>query len=50
MPKYVTIEVPEDIEEREDYIEVLTERMSQAITEVSRQIEAKRKRPTLFHV
>lgn len=49
--QFVTIELPEDILERDDYIEVLTVRFSEALTDLAHQVEDIRRKPkTVLHL
>lgn len=48
--QYVTIELPPDILEREDFIEACTNRFAEALTDLVHQIEARRKKPSIIHL
>lgn len=50
-PFYVTVQLPDDILTREDYIEAVTNRFSEAMTDLVHQIaRERRKPPTLIHL
>lgn len=50
MGTFVTIEVDDDVTEREDFIEYLTSRFADALTDLVHQIEDQRKQPSLIHL